>query len=114
GGFSSFYTYNGFRKHLHNVHSYYDKHAETQQDVVKETHSQGDLLSDEPSTSVSVSQVPTIIKQDSLVGMCGSIVAHLQASGLSESVQTIICSVEEVVSDVHSQARSSTPNISPL
>lgn len=38
--------------------------------------------------------------------MCGSIVAQLQASGLSESVvQTMISSVEEVVTDVQSQAR---------
>ncbi|MED6284548.1 hypothetical protein CHARACLAT_020213 [Characodon lateralis] len=61
------------------------KKAHEQQEVVKETHSQGELLSDEASTSASVLQVPTIITQDSFVGMCGSFVAQLQACGHSES-----------------------------
>ncbi|CAG5928484.1 unnamed protein product [Menidia menidia] len=114
GCFSSFCTYKGFRKHLHSVHSY-DRQVETHQAVVKDTHSQEELLSDQPSSSVSISQTPTVTTQKSIVGMCGSIVAHLQASGLSESaVQTIICSVEEVVSDVQSQAREVTLKTSPL
>ncbi|XP_041823596.1 uncharacterized protein LOC121628577 [Melanotaenia boesemani] len=51
-------------------------------------------------------QAPPVVTQKSLVGMCGSIVAHLQASGLSENtVQTIVSSMEEVVNDVHMQAR---------
>lgn len=38
-----------------------------------------------------------------LSSMCGSVVAHLQVSGLSEStVQTIVSSMGEVVNDVQS------------
>lgn len=63
--------------------------------------------SDQPTTSAaSMLQVPPVITQNSLERMCGSIVSHLQTSGISQStVQTIVCSMEEVISDVQVQAR---------
>ena len=69
-------------------------------------HSDVELSSDEPTTSASLLQVPPVITPNSLDSMCGSIVAHLQASGVPEStVQTIVSSMEEVVSDVQIQTR---------
>lgn len=104
---STFCTYNGFRKHLNTVHSYScDEQVDTNQEADMQRHSEVEFTSDQPSTSASILQVPPVLTQNPLDRMCGSIVAHLQTSGLSESVvQTIVCSMEEVVNDVQSQAR---------
>ena len=102
---SSFCTYNGFRKHLNTVHN--DEPVNTNQEVATQKHFEFEFSSDEPKTSAApMLQVPPVITQNSIERMCGSIVAHLQTSGISQStVQTIVCSVEEVISDVQSQAR---------
>lgn len=69
-------------------------------------HFEVELSSNEPTTSASMLQAPAVVKHNSLDTMCDSIVAHLQASGLSENtVQTIVCSMEEVVGDIQTQAR---------
>ena len=104
---STFCTYNGFRKHLNTVHSYsHDEQVDTNQEADLQRHSEVEFTSDQPSNSASILQVCPVLTQNPLDRMCSSIVAHLQTSGLSESmVQTIVCSMEEVVSDVQSQAR---------
>ena len=93
---SSFCTYNGFRKHLNNVHSHHhDEQVDTNQEEDMQRHSDVELSSDEPTTSASLLQVPPVITPNSLDSMCGSIVAHIQASGVAEStVQTIGSSME--------------------
>ncbi len=65
----------------------------------------------EPSTSQAVStDSPTTTQlsvDNSLVlNMCASVVAQLQASGVAEStVQAMVGSMEDLVNDIHRQAR---------
>ncbi|KAI9547951.1 hypothetical protein NQZ68_012968 [Dissostichus eleginoides] len=45
--------------------------------------------------------------------MCGSVVAQLQASGVAESTaQAMVGSMEELVKDIHRQARDAVLNCS--
>ena len=111
---STFCTYNGFRKHINTVHRHATiSHVDTGEGVTTQNEYEVQFSSDQPecSTSVATSQAIPVPLQSSdvmpqLSSMCGSVVAHLQAAGLSGSiVQTIVSSMEEVVNDVHSQAR---------
>ena len=69
------------------------------------------IESDEPSTSQAVCTDTHVTNQVSVdmhhvLNMCGSVVAQLQASGVAEStVQAIVGSMEELVSDIHMQVR---------
>lgn len=106
GCVSSFCTYSGFRKHLNTVHSCQVSGQSEFYQGITPSHSAEDVSVDQPTTSASLLQVPPNVAQNSLVEMCGSIVAQLQASGQPENtVQTIVNSMEEVVNDVHMQAR---------
>ncbi|KAF7651237.1 hypothetical protein LDENG_00113750, partial [Lucifuga dentata] len=103
----SFCTYSGFRKHLNTVHRQsVGQNVGNSQDVATEGQCEIEFSSDEPGCSASVAPLQSCTSANQLSSMCGSVIAHLQASGLSESnVQTIVCSMEEVINDVHSQAR---------
>lgn len=116
----SFCTYNGFRKHLNSVHrSSSCQPVDLSQNVTLQEENE-EVLSCGDFTASDTSQVPpdfsqSIVPDQQLSSMCGSIVAHLQASGLSEStVQTIVCSMEEVINDVQSRAQEAVlTNFSP-
>lgn len=110
----SFCTYSGFRKHLNNIHRDTTlPHVDTTQDFPTQCVDEVQFSSNQPksSTSAATSEAFHVRSQSSdgmsqLPSMCGSIVAHLQAAGICEStVQTIVSSMEEVVNDVHNQAR---------
>lgn len=50
----------------------------------------------------------------SVLSMCGSVVAQLQASGVAENtVQSVVESMEILVDDISSQARQAVLNCSP-
>ena len=71
---------------------------------------------DDPSSSQAVctdTPVTTQVTVDKqhVLNMCGSVVAQLQASGVAEStVQAMVGSMEELVNDIHRQARDSVLN----
>ena len=51
---------------------------------------------------------PSPPKKKQLLDMCSSIIAQVQASGVAEStVQSLVCSLEQLVNDVHIQAQDS-------
>lgn len=90
----------------------YDEQVSTNQEVASKIHSEVEFSSGQPTNSASMLPVLPVVTQQPLTRMCSSHVAHLQASGLSEStVQIIVCSVEEVVSDVQNQAREAVLQI---
>lgn len=100
----SFCTYSGFKKHL--VHFHRDVALTHTADNVDTQNEVG-----EPSTSQAVSTDSPISTQPSVdnnhvLNMCASVVAQLQASGVAEStVQAMVGSMEELVNDIHRQAR---------
>lgn len=107
----AFCTYNGFRKHLNTVHRRsVSQPVDICQNITLQRENE-EVLSCGDSSAADTSHVPpdslqSIVPDQQLSSMCGSIVAHLQASGLSEStVQTIVCSMEEVINDVQSRAQ---------
>lgn len=104
---SSFCTYNSFRKPLKTVHKNHDEVVDTNQEVATQRHFEFESLSEQPTTSAaSMLQVPPVITQNSLERMCSSVVSHLQTSGCSQStIQTIVCLMEEVISDVQGRAQ---------
>lgn len=109
GRHSSFCTYNGFKKHLSSVHKHMDQYKDVNHNVtIQGLHES--IVQPQCSTTVtssvhSVHHSHSIVGRSQLSSMCGSIVASLQASGIPEgTVQTIVCSREEVVCDIHSQA----------
>lgn len=104
---SSFCTYSGFRKHLKTVHKNHEELVDTNQEVATHRHFEFDSLSEQPTTSAaSMLQVPPAITQNSLERMCSSVVSHLENSGCSQStIQRIVCSIEEVISDVQGRAQ---------
>jgi hypothetical protein len=71
---------------------------------------------DVPSTSHSVCTVTPVTTQVSVdkhhsLNMCGSVVAQLQSSGVAEiTVQAMVGSMEELVNDIHRQARDAFLN----
>lgn len=106
----SFCTYNGFRKHLNTVHrrSAYQPVDITQNVTLQRENEE--VLSCDFAASDTSQVLPdssqNVVPEQQLSSMCGSIVAHLQASGVSQStVQTIVCSMEEVINDVQSRAQ---------
>ncbi|XP_053491310.1 uncharacterized protein LOC128614059 isoform X1 [Ictalurus furcatus] len=103
----SFCTCSGFRKHLSKVHSHtMDQEIDTNQDLSTQGEYEAECSNDRPNSVATLHTSQSSVVTSQLSSMCGSIVAHLQASGLSESaVQTIVYSVEEVVNDVKIQAR---------
>lgn len=103
----SFCTYSGFRKHLTKVHSQVDQEIDIVHDVSTQRECEAECSSDSPNVVATLQKSESSVDTSQLSSMCGSIVAHLQASGLSESaVQTIVCSMEEVVNDVKSEAKN--------
>ena len=109
GCYLPFSTYSGFRKHVLHFHS--NAVVDNVMDNL-DTEREG-----EPSTSQAVfrgnippppTQVPPtqVSFEAHVLNMCGSVVAQLQASGVAEStIQAMVGSMEEVVNDIHSQAR---------
>lgn len=101
---SLFCTYSGFKKHLIRFHR--DSVSTNTMDNVDTQ-----IESDEPSTSQAVCTDTHVTNQISIdkhhvLNKCGSVVAQLQASGVAESsVQAIVGSIEELVSDIHMQVR---------
>lgn len=104
--YRSFSTYSGFKKHLGKP----DHPVDPVQDVATQSVSDMEFSIDQPAcstglpgSSITSNQIPVASQ---LTSMCGSVVAHLQGSGLSETiVQTIVSSMEEIVNDVQGQAR---------
>jgi len=87
---------------------------ETVLDIVRYTSDIVESLGRDDTLPVSNSQesedapvsFPTPVDNRRLLDMCSSIVAQVQASGVSEStVQCLVGSMEELVGDVHAQAR---------
>ncbi|KAG7478554.1 hypothetical protein JOB18_002184 [Solea senegalensis] len=106
---SVFYTYSGFKKHLLKVHG--DSLA---RDIVDNMDCVGmdsvdmdSFCATEPlpGPDSSVSH-QNLLKESSFVDMCSSVIAQVQAAGVAENtVQSLACSMEEVVNDVHIQAQ---------
>ena len=72
----------------------------------------------EPSTSQAVTDSPTTtelsVDNNLVLNMCASVVAQLQASGVAEStVQAMVGSMEDLVNDIHTQAREAVLSCTP-
>ncbi len=96
-----FYTYYGFKKHILGVHR--DCVASgTAENVGSGINVPvSDALSEDPPVTFQ-----TPVENRQLTDMCSAIVAQVQAAGVSENtVQCLVGSMEELVSDVHAQAR---------
>lgn len=102
---SVFYTYYGFKKHLR-VHGNCAAGNCLTSDIV-DSLGRGNILPDSNSQQIEDPPVsfPTPVDNGQLLDMCSSIVAQVQASGVSEStVQCLVGSMEELVNDVHAEA----------
>lgn len=96
-----FYTYYGFKKHILGVHR--DCVASgTAENVGSGINVPvSDTLTEDPPVTFQ-----TPVENRQLMDMCSAIVAQVQAAGVSENtVQCLVGSMEELVSDVHAQAR---------
>ena len=107
-----FGTFSGFRKHLNT------KHAENiEQEVHTDVNlsSPGELMianeTDTTLVTANVDETASTSEQlrmsnRSTLDMCASAVAQLKAAGLSQStVNSFVSSMEEVFSEIHSQAK---------
>lgn len=109
---ASFCTYRGFKKHLDNFHKL-TASSETDIetiDIAEATHENAihEEAIEEPSTSSAAfcSERSAQLENKSIVSMCGSVVAQLQASGAAEStVQMMVESMEAIVTDLHRHAK---------
>ncbi|KAK0136978.1 hypothetical protein N1851_026844 [Merluccius polli] len=107
---SVFYTYCGFKKHLLRVHG--DCVASGSVDNLDSETMFVFLIHYQVQILPSVTQL--LLKKGKLLDMCSSIIAQVQASGVSEStVQSLVGSMEELVNDVHVQAQDAVLKCHP-
>lgn len=102
---SVFYTYSGFKKHL-KIHG----HCVTSGSVTSGSVASCSIDHLDNLNVCVPDSLPSAapLEKRQLFDMCSSIIAQIQASGVSEStVQSLVCSVEELVNDVHVQAQES-------
>lgn len=116
-----FLTYAGFRKHLNCVHSNVEQIAETStannEPAETSSHDVEDQVNspDQCSSSSVFSESSSLLTQDPTKEMCASIVAKLQGSGISNSlVSSIVGDLEELTSELHSQAKHAAIAALPL
>lgn len=99
-----FGTFSGFRKHLNSKHAEQTEHETEINDSVASGFPAEDIPFEEPVESSSSSQVfplPNSCIRDT----CASAIAQLQVAGVSQSLDSFVSSMEEVVLDVQSQAK---------
>nr|XP_055051346.1 uncharacterized protein LOC129437202 isoform X1 [Misgurnus anguillicaudatus] len=107
---SVFGSFSGFRKHLH------IKHAEESDQSFDVIDNLDTAVADAESSSATFDQVSNagevattsaLLKSNkSTLDMCASAVAQLNVAGLSQSaINSFVSSMEEVVSEIHSQAK---------
>ncbi|XP_030601542.1 uncharacterized protein LOC115791568 [Archocentrus centrarchus] len=103
---SVFYTYSGFKKHLLKAHGdTFATDSVYKGNVGTDSVETDDVSAHDPLSSSSVGQ-QSHAKKKQLMDMCSSVIAQVQAAGVSENiVQSLTCSMEEVVNDVHIQAQ---------
>lgn len=100
-----FYTYSGFKKHLVKAHGDTLATEVLNVDNVIDGVETADVCANDPLNNFPVGQ-QNLHKKRQLMDICSSVIAQVQAAGVSESiVQSLTCSMEEVVNDVHVQAQ---------
>lgn len=98
-----FMALSGFRKHLNKAHEPCSDPGEgpsTAEDSV------GSVCYDLPSIIPPPSD--SILLQKSLVQSCAATIAELKVAGVGEStINSLVISMEEIVNDIHNQAKES-------
>ena len=62
----------------------------------------------------TLQQLPSSVDNNLVLNMCASVVAQLQASGVAEStVQAMVGSMEDLVNEIHTQAREAVLSCTP-
>lgn len=111
-----FQTYAGFRKHLNSVHSSIQLIAPTStvgcsssEPVASSSHALEDLMNPQhlsPCSSALSDNNDSGLTKNSTKELCESIVAKIQASGISNSlVSSIVGDLEELTDELNSQAK---------
>ncbi|XP_056289148.1 uncharacterized protein LOC130205674 [Pseudoliparis swirei] len=95
-------TFSGFRKHLNKAHETCSDPGEgpsTAEDSV------GSVCYDLPSV---IPPSDSVLLQKSLVHSCAATIAELKVAGVGEStIHSLVISMEEIVNDIHNQAKES-------
>lgn len=116
-----FLTYAGFRMHLNTVHSDDQQHAVCSVSESVEisvpsqvSNDQSSLPGQSSTPSIAIESSDPQFTKDSTKDMCTSIVAKLQGSGISSSlVSSIVGDLEELTSDLRSQAKQAVLEVLP-
>lgn len=109
---SVFGTFSGFRKHVHVKHAEQSDSAQNFDTIDScetakaDGQSRTEIL-DQLGSGGEVATTSTLLKSNkSTFDMCASAVAQLQFAGLSQSaINGFVSSMEEMVSEIHSQAQ---------
>ncbi|XP_059417348.1 uncharacterized protein LOC132152611 isoform X1 [Carassius carassius] len=107
---SVFGTFSGFRKHLHIKHTEQSDQNSDTIDNSETAEAEGQISSQTFDQIGSVGEVATtsvlLMSNKSTLDMCASAVAQLKVAGLSQSaISGFVSSMEEIVFEIHSQAK---------